>query len=132
MADLLFYRPHNCSLLYDCQYEFLIPEEQKSEERRKLEKSWEELGRPLLSTPQKEALRAARMKFQGLLDEVNLKYYNEDGSPIVESPFFDDDTAAQLNKYGFPKLRPGTGETDDPKKEAAIRMQACIGAGVQY
>jgi hypothetical protein len=132
MADLLFYRPHNCSLLYDCQYEFLIPEEQKSEERRKLEKSWEELGRPLLSTPQKEALKAARMKFQGLLDEVNLKYYNEDGSPIVESPFFDDDTAAQLNKYGFPKLRPGTSETDDSKKEAAIRMQACIGAGVQY
>ena len=24
------------------------------------------------------------------------------------------------------------GTSDDPKKEVAIRMQACIGAGVQY
>jgi hypothetical protein len=132
MADLLFYRPHNCSLLYDCEYEFLIPEDKKSDARRKLEQSWKELDRPMLSTIQKESLAAARMKFQATLDEVNLKYYREDGTPIVKSPFHDDDTAAQLNKWGFPKLRPGTAEIDDPKKEAAIRMQACIGAGVQY
>lgn len=132
MADLLFYRPHNCSLLYDCEYEFLVPEDKLPEARKKLEQGWKDLGRPLLSSVQKEALAAARMSFQSKLDEVNLKYYNEDGTPIVKSPFHDDDTAAQLNKYGFPKLRPGTAETDDPKVEAAIRVQACIGAGVQY
>lgn len=132
MADLLFYRPHNCSLLYDCEYEFLVPDGNKSEARKQLEKTWEKMGRPLLSTPQKEALKAARIKFQAGLDTVNLKYYNEDGTAIIPSPYFDEDTSAQLNKYGFPKLRPGTAETDDPKKEAAIRQQTCIGAGVQY
>ena len=132
MADLLFYRPHNCSLLYDCEYEFLIPAEEKPEDRKKLEESWAEMGRPLLTTPQKEALAAARKKFQSNLDVVHFKYYNEDGTPIVPSPYIDPDTSAQLNKYGFPKLRPGTAELDDPKQLAAIRMQACIGAGVQY
>lgn len=132
MADLLFYRPHNCSLLYDCEYEFLIPESEQSEARRKKEKEWQELGRPILSEPEKKALQAARTKFQGALDEINLKYYNEDGTPIEKSEFIDEDTAAQLNKYGFPKLRPGTNEVQDPKLEAAVRVQACIGAGVQY
>ena len=132
MADLLFYRPHNCSLLYDCEYEFLLPEEEKPEDRKKLEESWADMGRPLLTTPQKEALAAARKQFQANLDVVHFRYYNEDGTPIVPSPYIDPDTSAQLNKYGFPKLRPGTAELDDPQKLAAIRMQTCIGAGVQY
>jgi hypothetical protein len=135
LADLLFYRPHNTTLLYDCEYAF--ERTQLTEEEQALEKLWLAAGRPVLTTEQKQRLQTLRRTLQEALDAVNDKYYAPDGTPRdpqTGNPDYHDDTdaaMAHLNRYGFPKLRPGTAEQADGVGEM-LRREACIGAGVQY
>jgi hypothetical protein len=129
MADLLFYRPHNSSLLYDCSYEFLQDEAQMTPAERALYESWrKELGRPVVSDAQRQALVAARQAFQGALSAVNARYYKADGTPTWGEPEQADDIPCVMNRYGFPKLLPGTADKD----VAGTRMECCFGAGIQY
>lgn len=134
MADLLFYRPHNTTLLYDCEYAF--ERDAQTDEEKALQALWIAAGRPVLTTDQKQRLRGLRKTFQAMLDAVNQQYYNADGTPVLPqagNPNYHSDTDAamqHLNRFGFPKLRPGTGEAGDTG--AMLRREACIGAGVQY
>jgi len=132
MADLMFYRPHNCSLLYDCVYEFEVPKAEKTKEQLKLEASWKAEGRPLFKSAQKKQFKVLRAAFQEALDAVNAQYYHSDGSPVVPTKKNDTDTAGQMNKWGFPKIRPGTKEQSPKELRANVRMESCIGAGIQY
>ena len=58
-------------------------------------------------------LRGLRKTFQAMLDAVNQQYYNADGTPVLPqtgNPNYHSDTDAamqHLNRFGFPKLRPG-------------------------
>lgn len=105
MADLLFYRPHNASLLYDCHYAFLSGEKPKPD--------W--AGRPRLTEKQTDELRGAREKLQADL----LK---------VDGHFFQPGKLGVPGQYGFPRVLP---PKDTPDPEAA-RVTQCIGAGIQY
>ena len=133
MADLLFYRPHNTSLLYFCEYEFERTNLTAAE--RALEQEWRAAGRPVLTDEQKQKLRELRKAFQGALDAVNALYYRPDGKPLEpqagapDDHEDTDDAMTYLNRYAFPKLRPGTGEA---KASAMLEREACLGAGVQY
>ncbi|HVN42020.1 MAG TPA: hypothetical protein VMT50_04500 [Steroidobacteraceae bacterium] len=146
MADLLFYRPHNTTLLYDCIYDF--ERTKLTEAELQLEAEWLQAGRPVLTEYQKDRLRALRQAFQVALDGVNLQYYQEDGTPrklsarvasgVAATPNAaggdedDTDTAmSYLNEFGFPKLRPGSHEQDDTVRKM-LEREACLGAGVQY
>lgn len=132
MADLLFYRPHNTTLLYDCEYAFEAAGESDTE------RAWRAAGRPVLDDRQRARLREIRRSFQARLDAVNGLYYRPDGTPIEPPPpganehSDTDDAMLHLNRYAFPKLRPGTAEATDPKVNAMLRTEACLGAGVQY
>lgn len=128
MADLLFYRPHNSSLLYDCSYEFLQDDSQRTPAERELYESWRKLGRPVVTDEQRKALVAARKAFQDALGAVNARYYNADGTPTWGEPEQADDIPCVMNRYGFPKLVPGTADND----VAGTRMECCFGAGIQY
>lgn len=138
MADLLFYRPHSSSLLYDCPYEFLVTEDQLSKEMQELNKQWQEAGRPIVTEKQKKVLAKIRKAFQHDLESVNAKYYDKDGLPTIykeENPDFKPtDIPCPMNQYGFPKLIPGEGDKDKerPDMEANTRMECCFTAGIQY
>jgi len=135
MADLLFYRPHNTTLMHDCAYEF--EKSTLSETEKQLEKEWRQAGRPVLTDEQKKTLSGIRMEFQAALDGVNALYYKEDGTPVEpqegDRKYADDTDSAMsyLNKFAFPKLRPGTAEKEDQVKKM-LEREACLGAGIQY
>jgi hypothetical protein len=132
MADLLFYRPHNTTLLYDCPYAF----EQDPDPQD--EKAWQEWRRPFPGSGQREILRGARAAFQRALDTVNQRYYHPDGTPVEPPPANSnehadtDDAMLRLNFFAFPKLRPGTAEEQSEDVRQMLRREACLGAGVQY
>jgi len=132
MADLLFYRPHNTTLLYDCPYAFERDPDPADE------KSWTEWGRPFPDARRRDALRAARKAFQDALDGVNARYYHPDGTPVEPAPpgsdehADTDDAMLRLNFFAFPKLRPGSVEAADDRVNEMLRREACLGAGVQY
>jgi hypothetical protein len=132
MADLLFYRPHNTSLLYDCPYAF------EAEALTTEERAWQAADRPVLDEARRARLRAARQAFQAALDKVNALYYAADGTPLEPPPagvntHSDTDRAmSHLNRYAFPKLRPGSAEAADAGVNEMLRLEACLGAGVQY
>jgi hypothetical protein len=134
MADLLFYRPHNTTLLYDCEYAF--ERDASTDEEKALQALWIAAGRPVLTDAQKTRLRGLRRSLQAALDAVNGLYYKPDGTPVDpatgQSNYHSDTDPAMehLNRFGFPKLRPGTAETGDTG--VMLRREACIGAGVQY
>jgi hypothetical protein len=128
MADLLFYRPHNTSLLYDCGYDFLLDESQMSGAARDLYEGWKKLGRPVVDGAQRGRLLDARKAFQASLAQVNALYYDATGKPVDGEPTKADDIACVMNRYGFPKLVPGTQDTDVD----GTRMECCFGAGIQY
>lgn len=120
MADLLFYRPHGSSLLYDCVYPFLEPDARDPQ--------WREAGRPVLDAAQRAQLKGLCEAFQQALMQINAQYYDATGKPI------DGEVAAgpagathRLNRYGFPKVIPGS--DDDP---TTTRREACFSAGIQY
>jgi len=127
MADLLFYRPHNSSLFYDCSYDFLPGESQKPANHELLQ-AWQALGRPVLDAQQRSALQVAREAFQAALRAVNAGYYDAVGNPVGSEPETADDIPCVMNRYGFPKLVPGTGDKDVD----GTRMECCFGAGIQY
>ena len=124
MADLLFYRPHNTSLLWDCDYPFLQPPDAA------LEQQWrqEGLARPLLDAAARTRLAAVVDEFRTALDQVHLRWYDASGKPRAGEPVAARDIPCVLNQYGFPKLRPGSDDQD----VQGTRMQACFGAGIQY
>ena len=132
MADLLFYRPHNTTLLYDCPYAF------ESDPDPADEQSWTQWGRPFPDAARRGKLRAARKAFQDALDAVNGRYYHSDGTPVVPPPAGSnehadtDDAMLRLNFFAFPKLRPGSAEAADDRVNEMLRREACLGAGVQY
>jgi hypothetical protein len=128
MADLLFYRPHSTTLIYDCEYEFLIPEDQLPPKMKELRAEWVKAGRPVLTEAQQLELQGLRDEFQGSLMKVNAKYYNKKGEPVLYGSHKEKDIPAVMNKYGFPKLIPGT----DDKDVAETRMECCLTAGIQY
>jgi hypothetical protein len=123
MADLLFYRPHNSSLLWDCDYGFL-PRDAK----QAAEQACKDLKRPALDDTARTRLQGIRARFQGALKQVNSKYYDESGLPKLYGSATTPDTGCVLNSYGFPKLLPGTKDTD----VKATRTECCFGAGIQY
>jgi hypothetical protein len=127
MADLLFYRPHNTSLLYDCSYDFL-PAAAEQPANLALQQAWQALGRPVPDSQQRSALQVAREAFQAALRAVNAGYYDAVGNPVAGEPEKADDIACVMNRYGFPKLMPGTGDQDVD----GTRMECCLGAGIQY
>ncbi len=106
MADLLFYLPHNSSLLCEVSYEFTSDVEEK-----KIEGKW--TGRSLNST-QIAALKQAQATFNQALAAVDAKYF---GGNVV--------TPAE--QWGFPRLN-ATGQGDS----ATFKITRCIGAGIQY
>jgi hypothetical protein len=132
MADLLFYRPHNTTLLYDCPYGF------ESDPDPQDEKAWQEWQRPFPDKDARDTLRAARKVFQEELDRVNARYYHSDGTPVEPPPAGSnehadtDDAMLRLNFFAFPKLRPGTAEAANEDVNQMLRREACLGAGVQY
>jgi hypothetical protein len=133
MADLLFYRPHNSSLLWDCDYAFF---QKQTAAELALEETWREEGldRPVLSETQRAVLAGIVAQFRDGLKAVNGRYYdNETGLPKQGKPTQAPDTGGVLNEYGFPKLLPGTADLskDDPHGKVA-RMECCFAAGVQY
>lgn len=132
MADLLFYRPHSTTLLYDCDYEFLIPENDLSKEQKETQEAWKADGRPLLTATQRGQLAQARAQFQQHLSQINSKYYDAQGKPVLykeENPdYHPTDIPCVLNTYGFPKLIPGSEDT----KAEETRVECCFTAGIQY
>jgi hypothetical protein len=130
MADLLFYRPHNTTLLYDCAYEFLArsPEQKSEEGAAAREREWREAGRPVVDDATRGTLSEVRRVFQEQLREVNERYYDQNGEPVQYGSYKASDTACVLNGYGFPKLIPGKKDTD----VAGARTECCLSAGVQY
>ncbi|MCF7983650.1 MAG: hypothetical protein K9L70_04550 [Thiohalocapsa sp.] len=105
MADLLFYLPHNTTLLYDCDYGFqaddsaMVPEGQH---------------RPLLGAARKQALAAAIDAFKRDLDAVDASHQEA------------------INRFGFPKLRPDPGLDPASAEYRRQAQQQCMGAGIQY
>ncbi len=89
----------------------------------------------MLDEVQKSELRLIRREFQARLDAVNGLYYAPDGTPLEPPPANTnehsdtDDAMRHLNRFAFPKLRPGTGEA---AVSEMLRAEACLGAGVQY
>ena len=136
MADLLFYRPHNTTLLYTCEYEFERKDLTAAE--KALEQEWLAAGRPVLTTAQKQQLCALRVSFKEALAGVNALYYHADGKPVEPQPGAPDDhddtddAMTYLNRFAFPKLFPGTAETAKEQVGAMLEREACLGAGVQY
>jgi len=128
MADLLFYRPHNSSLLWDCDYGFLPRDKKQAAAEAELEQVCKNLQRPTLDDSARNRLQEIRARFQGALQQVNFKYYDESGVPKLYGSATTPDTGCVLNSYGFPKLLPGTKDTD----VKASRMECCFGAGIQY
>jgi len=130
MADLLFYRPHNTSLLFDCPYAFLVanPAEKADEAERSLEKEWRDGGRPVIEQATRMRLTALRQTFQEELLAINARYYDANGEPVLYGRSTQADIPCVLNGYGFPKLIPG--ELD--KDVAGTRRECCFAAGVQY
>ena len=133
MADLLFYRPHNSSLLWDCDYPFFL---KKTAAEIALEEAWqaEGLKRPVLSDAKRAQLADIVAKFRDDLRAANGKYYdNTTGEPKLYGSAQAPDTGGLLNGYGFPKLLPGTVDLtpDDPKGKTAA-MECCLAAGIQY
>jgi hypothetical protein len=108
MTDLLFYLPHNASLLWDCRYAFESTDPPKPD--------WK--GRPLLDEKQKLALRAAHEQFQSDLLAVDAHYFPP-GNPNPVA------TALGLPRLDAPRDWP-------EEKQKEYRVQRCIGAGIQY
>jgi hypothetical protein len=136
MADLLFYRPHNTTLLYTCEYEFERAHLTAAD--KALEQEWLAAGRPVLTAAQKQQLCALRVSFKKELEAVNALYYHADGKPVEPQPGAPDDhddtddAMTYLNRFAFPKLFPGTAETAKEQVGAMLEREACLGAGVQY
>ncbi len=136
MADLLFYRPHNSSLLFDCDYGFLpidTNDKKKRAEQLEFEQLCKQLGRPIPSDAEREEMKGICRRFQDALLQTSLKYYDASGKPVNCEPGTANDLPCVLNKYGFPKVLPGSGDVskDDPDGKAA-RRECCFSAGVQY
>ena len=128
MADLLFYRPHSTSLLWDCEYAFLQTDAQKGPAQVALEQEWRAAGRPVLGDAARQALQTIRTRYQDALSRVSAKYYDERGEPVLYDSASASDIPCVLNRYGFPKLKPGT----DDKDVDGTRMECCFSAGIQY
>ena len=116
MADLLFYLPHNSSLLYETQY--LFEPDGGDPQWQQLENAWRQLGRPLLTAQQKQTLHDAKTVMLAGLDAVNTRYHGAVASPLT----------AVAQSYGFPKLKPGPDDQDIAK----VKREQCIAAGIQY
>jgi hypothetical protein len=141
MCDMLFYRPHNASLLIDCKYPFTKEAQQALSEEiargtkatTELEehKDWqywltqrqqqalqaevdegEEAKRQLLDPKTVEALGKAIKEFQAGLRAVNAKYSKEQ------------------EKYGFPIVEPRAGLSEPERIKA--KFERCIATGIQY
>lgn len=128
MADLMFYRPHSSSLLFDCAYEFLVRPEDKSSEQIEIEATWKSAGRPVIGEETQRALAGIREQFQKSLLAVSAKYYDEKGAPVRYGSATAPDIPCVLNRYGFPKVIPGSEDTDVD----GTRMECCFTAGIQY
>ena len=124
MTDLMFYRPHGSSLLYDCAYAFL---KEPAPPPAAEQPAWRQGA--YVGDAQRSELAALRRKFQEELRLVNSRYYAPSGKPVQYGEVKVDDLPCVLNQYGFPKLIPGE---DDKKDDAAVRMQCCFSAGIQY
>lgn len=108
MTDLLFYLPHNSSLLYDCKYAFEGNDPPK--------KDWP--ARWLLPEEKKEALRRARRRLQDELDAVDKEFFeNPTPNPVAKS-------------LGLPRVKPPADTR--PGKISQYRVTKCFGAGIQY
>jgi len=106
MTDLLFYRPHNASLLIDCEYAFTAPGAKSAPPK------W-----PNRPVPKVAALQQARADLQVALREVDRKYFTST-APVV----------GVAQALGLPRVEP-PGGSSDPK---TFRVTQCIGAGIQY
>jgi len=110
MTDLLFYAPHNSSLLYDCEYAFdPLPEDS-------LPSSNPFPGRPWISDPQCKAIAARRDAFKANLNALDQEMFS--------------DPSGVAAKLGFPRVQPP--DTVPEKDKAQFRVQQCIGAAIQY
>ncbi len=141
MCDMLFYRPHNASLLIDCKYPFTKEAQQvlaqeiargtKAGTELEEHKDWqywltqrqqqtlqaevdqgEEAKRQLLDPKTVEALDKAIKEFQAGLRTVNDNYSKE------------------IDKFGFPLLEPAAGLSE--QERIRTRFERCMAAGIQY
>ena len=117
MADLLFYMPHNSSILFETQYTFEL-NNGGDPQWPQWENTWKQLGRPLLTPQQKQTLHDAKTVMLAGLDTVNTKYHGDAAT----------DVSNVAQSYGFPKLKPGPGDVDVAK----VKREQCIAAGIQY
>ena len=106
MTDLLFYLPHNTSLLYDCPYAFDPPGPAPYPYR------------PTLDPGQVQAVKAAHDDFQKALDKWHDTYF----------------ALGFLDQMGIPNLhQPGDLNAKDKEQDKAnFRAYRCIAAGIQY
>jgi hypothetical protein len=105
MADLLFYLPHNTTLLYDCDYSFQSDDSGMVPKRQ---------HRPLLDEARKHALQVAIDAFKKDLEQVDGRHKEA------------------IARFGFPKLRPDPKLHPDDPEYRRQAQQDCIGAGIQY
>ncbi len=116
LTDLLFYRPHNSSLLYDCHYAFDKPAP----------------GSPIppnpfpapLTSAQIDAIDAARTAFKTALYDLS--------KTMQPPPSAGPSVAGRL---GLPRAIPLTPSDGGPSNQADVddvRVHACIAAGIQY
>lgn len=105
MADLLFYLPHNTTLLYDCDYTF-------SSEDAHLVIDGQQ--RPLLEPNRQMALAEAIRQFQADLESTDRAHQEA------------------ISRFGFPRLRPDPSLHPDSAEYKRQAQQECIGAGIQY
>lgn len=105
MADLLFYLPHNTTLLYDCDYAFSSDDSSLVIEGQ---------DRPLLDSSRQSALAQAIREFQSDLESTDQNHQEV------------------IAQFGFPKLHPDRQLDKDSREYKRQAQQECIGAGIQY
>ena len=110
MADLLFYMPHNSSLLAECMTKGDPHAYRFEDSDDKLRAAWQSSGRPVIE-PDGKSSRTLHEHMGTCLSALE----------AVEQKHLD-----VRDKLGFPRLHPGGNDLQ------GSRVTDCIGAGVQY
>jgi hypothetical protein len=140
MTDLLFYLPHNSSLLIDCDYQFTnegqatlkAKIEKLEKEKDELEEHWFELkSAGYIRDPAEkilvekiDALQRQLLPSTDVFDKA-VKEFQDDLRPI------DRKYSEEIAELGFPMVEPPSGLTDKGEIKKYKRTM-CMGAGIQY